>query len=207
MTGHIKNITTGGVSLREAERVLIMLHGRGANAEDIMSISDYLNVKNTHIIAPQATNNAWYPYSFLAPRQQNEPWLSSALDILKEILNNVMTTGLTSQQVVILGFSQGACLTLEFATVNGRPFGGVVAFTGGLIGDVLEEKNYTGNFQRTKIFIGNSDKDPHVPMARSEESKRIMERLGAEVTLKIYPGMLHTINEDELNWVNQNIFI
>jgi phospholipase/carboxylesterase len=207
MTGHTKNIITGGVSLKEAEKVLIMLHGRGANAEDIMSISDYLNLQNTHIIAPEATNNAWYPYSFLAPRQQNEPWLSSALQVLKEILSNVMTAGLKSQQVFILGFSQGACLTLEFATGNAQPFGGVVAFTGGLIGDILEEENYTGNFQNTKVFIGNSDKDPHVPMARSEESKKIMERLGAEVTLKIYPGMLHTINEDELNWVNQNIFI
>ena len=207
MAGHTKNIITGGVSLKDAEKVLVMLHGRGANAEDIMSVSDYLNLQNTHIIAPQATNNAWYPYSFLAPRQQNEPWLSSALQLLKEILSSLITAGLKSQQVFILGFSQGACLTLEFATGNAQPFGGVVAFTGGLIGDILKEENYTGNFQKTKVFIGNSDKDPHVPMARSEESKRIMERLGAEVTLKIYPGMLHTINEDELNWVNQNIFI
>ena len=104
MTGHTKNIITGGVSLKDAEKVLIMLHGRGANAEDIMSMSDYLNLQNTHIIAPQATNNAWYPYSFLAPRQQNEPWLGSALQVLKEILSNVMTTGLKSQQVYILGF-------------------------------------------------------------------------------------------------------
>ena len=207
MAGHTKNIITGGASLKEAEKVLIMLHGRGANAEDIMSISDYLNLPNTHIIAPQATNNAWYPYSFLAPRQQNEPWLSSALQLLKEILSSIITAGLKSQQVFILGFSQGACLTLEFATGNAQPFGGVVAFTGGLIGDILKEENYTGNFQKTKVFIGNSDKDPHVPMARSEESKIIMDGLGAEVTLKIYPGMLHTINEDELNWVNQNIFI
>jgi len=207
MAGHTKNIITGGASLKEAEKVLIMLHGRGANAEDIMSISDYLNLQNTHIIAPQATNNAWYPYSFLAPRRQNEPWLSSALRVLKEILSNVITAGFKSQQVFILGFSQGACLTLDFATGNAQPFGGVVAFTGGLIGDILKEENYTGNFQKTKVFIGNSDKDPHVPMARSEESKRIMERLGVEVTLKIYLGMLHTINEDELNWVNQNIFI
>ena len=207
MAGHTKNIITGGASLKEAEKVLIMLHGRGANAEDIMSISDYLNLPNTHVIAPQATNNAWYPYSFLAPRQQNEPWLSSALQLLKEILSSIITAGLKSQQVFILGFSQGACLTLEFATGNAQPFGGVVAFTGGLIGDILKEENYTGNFQKTKVFIGNSDKDPHVPMARSEESKIIMDRLGAEVTLKIYPGMLHTINEDELNWVNQNIFI
>ena len=206
MTGHTKNILTGGVSLKEAEKVMIMLHGRGANAEDIISLAGYLKLGNTHIIAPQATNNAWYPYSFLSPRQQNEPWLSSALQVLNEILNDVILAGIQNQQVIILGFSQGACLALEFATHHARPFGGVIAFTGGLIGDVLQEENYRGNFQKTKVFIGNSDKDPHVPLARSVESKRIMEKLGAEVTLKIYPGMAHTVNEDELNWVNENIF-
>ena len=206
MTAHTKNIITSGVALKEAEKVLIMLHGRGANAKDIISLTHYLKLRNTHIIAPQATNNTWYPYSFLSPRQQNEPWLSSALLILDEILNDVISTGIKSRQVFILGFSQGACLTLEFATQNSQPFGGVIAFTGGLIGDVLEEENYKGDFQKTKVFIGNSDKDPHVPVARSEESKRIMEKLGAEVTLKIYPGMAHTVNDDEINWVNQNMF-
>lgn len=206
MAAHTKNIITDGVALKEAEKVLIMLHGRGANAEDIISLSHYLKLRDTHIIAPQATNNAWYPYSFLSPRQQNEPWLSSALQVLNEILSDVIVAGFKSQQVFILGFSQGACLTLEFATHNAMPFGGIIAFTGGLIGDILQEENYMGNFQQTKVFIGNSDKDPHVPVARSEESKRIMEKLGAEVTLKIYPGMAHTVNDDELNWVNQNIF-
>ena len=206
MTGHSKNIINAGVALKEAVNVLIMLHGRGATAEDIISLSDYLKLQNTHIIAPQATNNAWYPYSFLSPRQQNEPWLSSALQVLKEILSDVMVSGFKSEQVFILGFSQGACLTLEFATQNAQPFGGIIAFTGGLIGDILQDKNYSGNFQKTKVFIGNSDKDPHVPVARSVESKRIMEKLGAEVTLKIYPGMPHTVNNEELNWVNENIF-
>jgi phospholipase/carboxylesterase len=206
MTGHTKNIITAGVALKQAEKVLIMLHGRGANAEDIVSISAYLKLQDTHIIAPRATNNTWYPYSFLSPRQQNEPWLSSALQVLNEVLSDVILAGIKSQQVFILGFSQGACLTLEFATHNAQPFGGVIAFTGGLIGDVLQEENYMGNFQKTKVFIGNSDKDPHVPVARSEETKVIMEKLGAEVTLKIYPGMAHTVTEDEINWVNQNMF-
>ena len=206
MAGHSKNTIHTGVALKDAEKVLIMLHGRGATAEDIISLSDHFRLLNTHVIAPQATNNAWYPYSFLAPRQQNEPWLSSALHVLNEILRDVILEKIKSQQVFILGFSQGACLALEFATQNAQPFGGVIAFTGGLIGDVLQEENYRGNFQKTKVFIGNSDKDPHVPMARSKESKRIMEKLDAEVTLKIYPGMPHTINDDELNWVNQNMF-
>ena len=207
MAGHSKNIVLAGVTLKKAGKVMIMLHGRGATAGDIISLSGYLKLHDTHIIAPQATNNAWYPYSFLAPRQQNEPWLSSALELLNEILEDVRTAGIKTEQVFILGFSQGACLTLEFAAQNARLFGGVIAFTGGLIGDVLQEEIYAGNFQKTKVFIGNSDKDPHVPVARSEESKRIIEKLGAEVTLKIYPGMPHTVNDDEINWVNQNIFI
>ncbi|MEP6950594.1 MAG: dienelactone hydrolase family protein [Ginsengibacter sp.] len=206
MAGHIKNIITEGIALKEAEKVLIMLHGRGANAEDIISLSEYLKLQDTHIIAPQATNNEWYPYSFLSPRQQNEPWLSSALQVLKEILIDIIVAGFKSEQVFILGFSQGACLALEFATQNAQPFGGIIAFTGGLIGDVLQDENYRGNFQKTKVFIGNSDRDPHVPVTRSEESKKILEKLGAEVTLKIYTGMAHTVNDDELNWVNEHMF-
>jgi phospholipase/carboxylesterase len=207
MTGHTKKIVTSGVALNEAEKVMIMLHGRGATAEDIISLTHYLKLRDTHIIAPQATNNAWYPYSFLAARQQNEPWLTSALQLLKAILSDVTISGIKSDQVFILGFSQGACLALEFATVNAQLFAGVIAFTGGLIGDVVEEKYYSGDFQNTKVFIGNSDKDPHVPMSRCYESKNIMEKLGAQVTLKIYPGMAHTVNDDELNWVNENMFI
>ena len=206
MAAHTRNIINAGVPLKNAQKVLVMLHGRGANAADIISLSEYLKLEDTHIIAPQATNNAWYPYSFLSPRHQNEPWLSSALDLLKEILGDVVTAGITSQQVFVLGFSQGACLALEFATQNAQPFGGVIAFTGGLIGEVLQEENYQGNFQKTKVFIGNSDRDPHVPASRSRESKEIMERLGAEVTLKIYPGMAHTVNDDELKWVNEHLF-
>ena len=206
MTGHSKNIVTAGVTLKAAKQVLIMLHGRGANAEDIISLSRYLKLQDTHIIAPQATNNAWYPYSFLAPRRQNEPWLSSALQLLGEILQDLFAAGFKSHQVFILGFSQGACLALEFATRNAQLFGGIIAFTGGLIGDVLQEESYTGDFQKAKVFIGNSNKDPHVPVTRSEESKIIMEKLSAEVTLKIYPGMAHTVVDDELNWVNENIF-
>src|SRR6476620_11418598 len=137
MAGHSKNIVLAGVTLKKAGKVMIMLHGRGATAGDIISLSGYLKLHDTHIIAPQATNNAWYPYSFLSPRQKNEPWLSSALQVLNEVLNDVIAAGIKSRQVFILGFPQGACLTLEFTTLNARPFGGVIAFTGGLIGDVL----------------------------------------------------------------------
>lgn len=206
MNTHSKKFITAGTDLKTAGKVLILLHGRGATAEDIISLAGYLKLGNTHIVAPQATNNAWYPYSFLSPRQQNEPWLSSALQLLDTILQDILLAGFKSEQVFILGFSQGACLALEFAAHNARPFAGVIAFTGGLIGNVLEDKNYQGDFAGSKVFIGNSDKDPHVPASRSMESKRIMENLGARVTLKIYPGMLHTVNDDELDWVNEHIF-
>ena len=151
-------------------------------------------------------HNAWYPYSFLAPVQQNEPWLSSSINLLKNILNDVLNAGIKSNQLFVVGFSQGACLTLDFAARNAMQFGGVVAFTGGLIGDKINTDLYNGDFNKTKIFIGNSDKDPHVPLIRSQDSKKILEQLGADVTLKVYPNMPHTIVEDEINWVNENMF-
>lgn len=203
--GHSKHIVRAGVDLQKADKILLMLHGRGATAEDIISVSYELNLQNTHIVAPQATNSTWYPNSFLSPVQQNEPWLSSALQLLKNLLDEIVAAGFKSRQVYILGFSQGACLALEFAARNAQPFGGVIAFTGGLIGDVLKKENYSGNFEKAKIFIGTSDIDPHVPLARSEESKTILGNLGADVTLKVYPSMAHTIIEDEIDWVNKNI--
>lgn len=203
---HVKNVLETGVPLQQANSVLIMLHGRGASPEDIISLVPHLKLNNTHIIAPHATNSTWYPNSFLAPVELNEPWLSSALSLLKSIVEEIKLSGIIGEHIYLLGFSQGACLTLEFAARNAQRFGGVIAFTGGLIGEIINEDYYKGNFANTKVFIGNSDRDPHVPVVRSQESKRIMEKRGAAVTLKIYPGMTHTINEDEINWVNQNIF-
>lgn len=200
------NIITKGVALEEAEMVLVMLHGRGASANDIVELSTYFALHNAHIIAPEATNNSWYPFSFLVPVEQNEPWLSSSLDMLKKVLDDVLNAGKQSNQIFILGFSQGACLTLEFAARNATQFGGVVAFTGGLIGNTINNNLYKGDFNKTKIFIGNSDKDPHVPLQRSKDSQQILQQLGADVSLKIYPNMPHTIIEDEINWVNENLF-
>ncbi|MDN3656082.1 dienelactone hydrolase family protein [Ferruginibacter paludis] len=204
MEGHKKNIRVAGVDIEKAETILLMLHGRGGTAEDIISFTHHLKTTAaTHIIAPQATNNSWYPNSFLAPVEKNQPWLNSALDLLGGIMADTEAKGLNSKQVYIIGFSQGACLSLEFAARNPKKYGGVIAFTGGLIGEVLIIENYCGDFEKTKIFIGNSDRDPHVPLKRSEESKSIMENLGADVALKVYPGMGHTINQDEIEWVNK----
>lgn len=204
---HKELIHEEGVSWEEAHKVLVMLHGRGATAKDIVSLKGYLNVKDTRILAPQATNHAWYPYGFMMPLEQNEPWLSSALELVHKTIQRAIDKGFSTEQIYILGFSQGACLTLEYATRHAQRYGGVISFTGGLVGDKIYHEHYAGDFKGTPVFIGNSDKDPHVPVARSEQSKQLMETMGAKVTLKVYPNMPHTINEDEVNFVNNNILV
>ena len=203
---HQKNIITAGRELDKESKVLIMLHGRGGSAEDILSLSSYLEVKDFTLLAPQATNNTWYPYSFLSPPAQNEPWLSSALSLLKDLLDDIYSKGIAPGNIYFAGFSQGACLTLEFVTRNADKYGGVVAFTGGLIGDKIIEENYQGDFQGTPIFIGTSDPDPHVPVERAIESSNIVKRMNASVTLKVYPGMGHTISQDEIENANRLVF-
>lgn len=195
---HTKKIISAGKELNKDSKVLIMLHGRGADAEDILSIASYLDVKDFTLLAPQATNNTWYPYSFLSPPAQNEPWLSSALVLLKELLDDLIGKGIHTSNIYFLGFSQGACLTLEFVTRNAAKYGGVVAFTGGLIGDKIYSENYKGDFQNTPVFIGSSNPDPHVPVGRVRESEGVLRKMNAEVTVKIYDNMGHTVNEDEV---------
>ncbi len=183
-----------------------MIHGRGASAQDIISLSTYLQVEDYALIAPQATNYTWYPFSFMAPREQNEPWLSSALSILTEIVKDINDAGIPDDQIYFLGFSQGACLTLEYTARNAKKWGGVAAFTGGLIGDKLYVENYKGDFNGTPIFVGTSNPDPHVPVDRVHESVNVLKTMNASVTAMIYPNMGHTINEDEIEKANTLIF-
>ncbi len=203
---HQKHVLLKGKKLGEAEKVLVMIHGRGANADDILSLASFLNVKDYTLLAPQATSNTWYPYSFLAPPFNNEPWLSSALDVLSDIVDDINEAGINNENIYFLGFSQGACLTLEFVTRNAGRFGGVAAFTGGLIGDKIYENNYSGDFDQTPIFIGTSDPDPHVPVARVNESAEVLRKMNADVTVKVYSNMGHTISDDEIEAVNNTIF-
>jgi phospholipase/carboxylesterase len=203
---HKKQIIFAGKKLSEAKKALIMVHGRGGSAEDILSLKSYLPVTDFALIAPQATNNTWYPYSFLAKPSENEPWLSSALSLLKETVNDINAAGIDSTNIYFLGFSQGACLTLEFVTRNAQKYGGVAAFTGGLIGDNIYMENYAGEFSGTPIFMGTSDPDPHVPVERVNASADILEKKKAIVTKKIYPNMGHTISPDEIETVNKLIF-
>jgi len=195
-----------GLPLTEAKKVLILLHGRGAGANDILSLTQYLNVSDFAWIAPQADNRTWYPYSFLAPLEQNEPSLSNALETLTQIVSELEKSGFEKENMYFLGFSQGACLTLEFTTRNAAKYGGIVAFTGGLIGDKVYPEHYNGSFDQTPVFIGTSDPDFHVPIERVNETEIVLQKMGANVTKKIYQNMGHTINQNEIDLVNQLIF-
>lgn len=202
---HNYKIVEQGQHIDKATKALLLLHGRGGTAEEILSLADLFCDDTFYVAAPQATNRSWYPHSFMEEEQSNEPWLTSAVDIVTRLIEET-AKHIPKPQIYLMGFSQGACLTLEVATRHATKYGGAVAFTGGLIGETINEKKYMGNFEGTKVFIGNSDKDPHVPLERSEQSKLLMQRMGANMTLKVYPGMAHTINEDEINWVKKQIF-
>ncbi len=203
---HTKNITWAGAPLHKDGKALILLHGRGGSAADILSLATHLEVPGFTLLAPQATNATWYPYSFLAPPQQNEPWLSGALQLVLSVAEEVYAAGLQPGQLYFAGFSQGACLTLEFVARHAKNYGGVAAFTGGLIGDKIDADNYSGSFGGTPIFIGSSNPDPHVPVERVEASAKILEGLKAKVTTKIYAGMGHTISPEELATANSIVF-
>lgn len=203
---HSKEIKFAGKPLPDASKALVMLHGRGARAEDILGLAPYLNVADFALLAPQASNNTWYPYSFLAPVEQNEPWLSSALELLKDIVAELSGRGIAEENIYFLGFSQGACLTLEFVARNAARYGGVIGFTGGLIGDKILRENYSGEFKETPVFIGTSDPDMHVPVERVHQTTAILKEMNAFVTEKVYDNMGHTISEEEIRTVNQLVF-
>ena len=196
MTQH--KIKQAGVQLRPSGKAMIMIHGRGANADDILSLASNLPVKEYTLLAPQAATGAWYPYSFMAPVQQNQPHLDEALHTLAGLEAGLLAKGIKSQDLYWVGFSQGACLTLEYVTRNAKSYGGVLAFTGGLIGATLDTANYNGHFGNTPVFIGSSDPDAHVPVERVQESARIISAMGGDVCEMIYPGMGHTITMDEI---------
>jgi phospholipase/carboxylesterase len=194
-----------GKPLSEAKKVAIMIHGRGASAESIISLKDYLNLEDFAILAPQARNNTWYPYSFMAPDQSNEPAFLHSIQKVDSIVKEVLNKGFKPEQIYFIGFSQGGCLSLEYAAQNARKYGGVIAFTGGLIGEKINPEKYWGKFSGTPIFIGSSYQDMHVPLSRIEDSARLLEKMGAAVKTFIFQDTEHTIRQEEINWVNVNI--
>lgn len=187
-------------------KALILLHGRGGTAEDIRQLADALPVSGYALYAPQATGHSWYPQSFLAPIPQNEPWLSSALDVVGQMVTHVRRRGIAVENIFFTGFSQGACLMLEFLARNAQRYGGAAAFTGGLIGDRLYPGHYRGDFKQMPIFIGSGDPDMHVPVQRVHESTAQLRQMNALVTERVYPRMGHTITNTELAEAAQAVF-
>jgi phospholipase/carboxylesterase len=197
------NIRTAGKPLEEASKVMIMVHGRGGSARDILSLSEYINDKDFAFVAPEAQGNTWYPYSFLRPLEENEPYLSSALEVLASLRARLQSDfNFKLPQIYWLGFSQGACLALEFVARNAVEYGGVFGLSGGLIGPPDLVRDYEGSLTNTPIFLGCSDVDAHIPKERVLESETVFRQMGANVTAKLYPNFPHSINEDELNVVN-----
>lgn len=188
-----------GRALQAARGAVILVHGRGASAADILGLADDLWDPELAYLAPEAAGGSWYPYSFLAPLAHNEPWLTSALAALSRVVDEAGATGISRSRVVLVGFSQGACLATEFVARHADRYGGLVAFTGGLIGPAGTPFTYKGDLAGTPVFLGAGDPDPHVPWTRVEETASILSRLGALVTLRRYPNMPHTIVDDEID--------
>jgi phospholipase/carboxylesterase len=192
-------VLTAGRKLPEAAGAMILLHGRGASAEDILGLADELNHPELAVFAPQAAGNTWYPYSFLVPIEQNEPALTSSLNKVKSVVGEISRAGIPHDKIVIVGFSQGACLASEFVARNATRFGGLIAFTGGLIGPPETKFRYEGSLGGMPAFLGSGDPDAHVPWQRVEQSASVFSAMGAEVTLRRYPGMPHTISRQEID--------
>jgi len=191
-------VRTAGVPLIQARGAMVMLHGRGATADSILTLASSLGAPDFAYLAPQAGGNSWWPQSFLAPIENNEPGISSAMQALEDVLAGVVSGGIPSERTVLLGFSQGACLAAEFAARHARRYGGVASLSGGLIGPEGTPRDYPGSLHGTPVFLGCSDIDTHIPAERVRLSAEVLRRLGAEVTMRLYPGMGHTINEDEI---------
>lgn len=192
-------VVVAGTPLEQAAAALILVHGRGATAQNILELADWLRHPELAYLAPQASGNTWYPYSFLAEIELNEPGLSSGLAVLSNLVEQVQMAGIERGRIIVGGFSQGACLASEFVARQAEPLAGLLAFSGGLIGPPGTPRDYAGSLSGMPAFLGCSDIDPHVPLPRVEETAAVLATLGAQVDKRIYPGMGHTINEDELS--------
>jgi len=199
------NILYSGAVIEKAKYALILIHGRGATADSIQSLSHDLDLRDTIVIAPQADQYTWYPHRFIEKREKNEPGISSGLNLIKEIILSLNYNGILSENIFLLGFSQGACLALDFSARFPNKYGGIFALSGGLIGNKLDKNEYSGSLEETPIFLGCSNMDFHIPENRVHESAEILKDMDANVTKKIYKNLGHTINLDELEIINKII--
>jgi predicted esterase len=194
-----QQIYTAGKPLSEAKAAMILVHGRGATAPSILELAGVLHYPDLAYLAPQAAGNTWYPYSFLSPLEQNQPELSSALQTIADLVAKIEATGIPPEKIIIAGFSQGACLSSEFVARHARRYGGLIAFSGGLIGPPGTPRDYEGSLEGMPIFVGCSDVDFHIPVERVYETSTTLDKLGAVVNQQIYPNMGHTIIQDEID--------
>jgi predicted esterase len=190
-----------GLPPEQARRSVILVHGRGASADDMLGLAREFQTNDVAYLAPQAAGNTWYPHSFLSPIEQNEPWLTSALDVVARLVSTLGERGIPADRIAIMGFSQGACLSLEFAARHAKRFAAIVGLSGGLIGAPGTPRGYTGAFEGTPVFLGCSDVDPHIPLERVHESAEVFRSMGAAVDERIYPRMGHMVNADEIKAV------
>jgi predicted esterase len=202
---HGQPVLTAGEPLESTRAAMVMIHGRGASAESILELTREFDAPGLAYLAPQAANGSWYPNRFLDPIESNEPWLSSALAFVERTLDRVIAAGIPAGRVMLLGFSQGACLALEFAARHARRYAGLVGLSGGLIGPDGTPRDYVGSLDGTPVFLGCSDVDPHIPKTRVEHSANVLRQLGGEVTMRLYPGLGHTVNPDEIKFVRRLI--
>lgn len=196
------SVSTDGTNEGTAKYALIMVHGRGATATGIRTLAPLLNLKETAVFAPQAPGGSWYPKSFMAPVDENQPDLTRSLELLGDTVKNVHDSGFGNHQILFLGFSQGACLALEYVARHADRYAGIIAFTGGLIGAELNLENYSGDFHGTPVLMTTSNPDHHVPMKRVKETGSLIEAMNAEITVVAYPGKAHNISDEELHLAN-----
>jgi len=196
-------VLTQGAPLDQAKAAMIMLHGRGGSAEDILGLVQEFDQPGFVYLAPQAANHTWYPNRFIAPIASNEPWFSSAIATVANLLARINTAGIAAEKTLLLGFSQGACLALEFAARHPQRYGGVIGLSGALIENGDKPRIYEGSLVNTPIFLGCSDVDFHIPKQRVEQSAVILQKLGAAVTMRLYPGMEHTVSRDEIDFIKE----
>lgn len=194
-------VLTAGQPLDLAATAMVLVHGRGASAKDILTLVPDLAQLDFAYLAPQAANNSWYPNRFLAPIADNEPWLSSGLAAIADVLARVTEAGIPMERMLLLGFSQGACLTLEFVARHAQRYGGVAGLSGGLIGPDGTPRDYSGSLLGTPIFLGCGDVDPHIPTERVHHTAEVLQQLGGNVTVQLYPNMDHTISQAEIDVV------
>ena len=191
-------VRTAGTPLARSRVAMVMVHGRGAAAESILTLAPALAREGVAFLAPQAAGGTWYPLGFMAPIEQNEPGITSGMRAIERVLAEIAAAGIAPERTLLLGFSQGACLATEFAARHARRYGGVAGLSGGLIGPDGTPRDYAGSLDGTPVFLGCSDVDAHIPAARVRESADVLRRLGAEVTMRLYPGMGHLVNDDEI---------